>query len=82
MNVTTLHDQGQPALLYLVPGVIGFQLARAALACNFAAVWDGSTLPQPCATLSNLGCDGCKSALYLDDDVWADEANNMDYCSR
>lgn len=72
--------QGQPALLYLVPGVIGFQLLRALLARDLEAVWEGSALPQPPANLSSLGCDGCGNGMLLDDHVWSDESRNVDYC--
>jgi len=71
---------GQPALLYLVPGVIGSQLLRAVLMGELGRVWEGSALPQPPATLSSLGCDGCGRGLLLDELVWTDERRNLDYC--
>ena len=41
----TFNDvQGQPALLYLVPGVLGSQLLRAAICGEVAAVWTGHVL--------------------------------------
>jgi len=39
--------QGQPALLYLVPGVLGALLLRACTRSQLAEVWTGSSLPSP-----------------------------------
>jgi len=38
--------QGQPALLYLVPGVLGALLLRACTRSQLAEVWTGSSLPS------------------------------------
>ena len=74
--------QGQPALLYLVPGVVGFQLLRSVLTCDFQRMWSGSALPQPPANLSGLACDACHCSMFLDELVWSDEKKNVDYCAR
>ncbi|KOO26815.1 signal peptide peptidase-like 2b [Chrysochromulina tobinii] len=72
--------QGQPALLYLVPGVIGFQLLRAVIACELQATWEGQQLPQLPANLSSLSCDGCNTSLLLDEMAHSDSDRNLDYC--
>lgn len=72
--------QGQPALLYLVPSVIGFQLLRAVIACELQATWEGRQLPQLPANLSSLSCDGCNTSLLLDEMAHSDSDRNLDYC--
>ena len=72
--------QGQPALLYLVPGVIGFQLLRAVIACELQPTWEGQQLPQLPANLSSLSCDGCNTILLLDEMAHSDSDRNLDFC--
>ena len=74
--------QGQPALLYLVPGVIGSQLMRALLVGELSALWNGTPLPQPPEDASPLVCDGCGSRLLLTESVWSDAGANLDYCAE
>lgn len=73
--------EGQPALLYLVPGVVGSQLVRSALRGELSDVWEGSPLPQPPANMSPIVCDGCRAALLLDETVYSDTAKNVDFCA-
>ena len=74
--------QGQPALLYLVPGVIGSQLVRASLHGELHAVWTGAPLPQPHENISPLGCDGCRRRLLLDEICFSNASANRDFCAR
>ena len=77
----TIHDvRGQPALLYLVPGVIGSQVLRALLYCDLRQHWEGSRLPQPDPNVSSLQCDGCRKVMLHDCTVWSEAADNVDYC--
>jgi hypothetical protein len=73
--------QGQPALLYLVPGVVGAIFLRSLLLHDVTPVWEGSPLPQPPEDLSNLGCDGCRGPMLLGDTVWSDPSKDVDYCA-
>ena len=78
----TFNDvQGQPALLYLVPGVVGSQFIRAVLCGELPAIWEGTRLPQPPENLSNVMCDGCRRGLFLDEKVYTDGAN-VDYSAK
>ena len=54
--------RGQPALLYLVPGVVGALLCRSVLNHYVAELWAGSALPQPPPDTGTVICDGCQVA--------------------
>ena len=73
---------GQPALLYLVPGVIGSQLIRSALRGETGSLWKGEPLPQPPTDTGTIGCDGCGKALHGEESVWSDARKNVDYCPK
>lgn len=69
-----------PALLYLVPGVVGSQLIRALLHGEIASLWSGAPLPQPPANASGLSCDGCRRIMLLEEAIYCDARKNVDYC--
>jgi len=75
----TFNDvKGQPALLYLVPGVIGALLLRSLLQQSTRELWDGLSLPQQLGGV--VWCDGCKTGLQGSESVWSNARKNLDYC--
>jgi len=72
--------QGQPALMYLVPCVLGSQLLVAWTRGELLAVWTGSPLPQSSSTGSRLLCNGCRVPLHLDAVCWSDPTQDVDFC--
>lgn len=71
----------QPALLYLVPGVIGSLSLRALLQGELDALWYGSHLPRAPADQGQIACDGCQQTVRGDVIVFSDSSKNEDYCS-
>ncbi|KAL1510856.1 hypothetical protein AB1Y20_005689 [Prymnesium parvum] len=73
--------QGQPALMYLVPAVLGALFGRAILSRQLQQLWDGSILPDP-KDEALLICDGCKAPQAKDDNVWSNRSQNLDFCTN